>query len=102
MEISGVFYGDAHQIYELNYVPDIVFAQRPSGALTLQQLLPVVKMLPVLSLAMLREISSMMVMAILSVCIIIMVVRIISSLVVMLSMKISTMMVKLMNWTSFI
>ncbi|MGN0743388.1 MAG: hypothetical protein ACI4L8_12085 [Candidatus Fimadaptatus sp.] len=36
MEISGVFYGDAHQIYELNYVPDIVFAQRPSGALTLQ------------------------------------------------------------------
>lgn len=41
MEISGVFYGDAHQIYELNYVPDIVFAQRPSGALTLQLLLPV-------------------------------------------------------------
>lgn len=41
-DISGVLYGDARELYEVNYTPDIVFAQRPTGALKLQLLRPVV------------------------------------------------------------
>lgn len=46
MEISGVLYADARTIYDVSYTPDVVFAQRETGDLTMQVLTPVQPNLP--------------------------------------------------------
>ena len=46
MEISGILYSDTRTVYDPIYTPDVVFAKRKTGDLTMQVLTPVKPNLP--------------------------------------------------------